>query len=230
MAEVRDFAKIYRLGCCKMPQGFSHKASLAASAGFMAPSRVDMRDFCTPTEDQGATPWCAAYAAVQWAENILWRVEDAPREIAAKWVYEWAKQHDGHPNEDGTSLTDVLEALRGSVFDRDKCKVKVVRANRLSVRYALHKFGCVLGSFNLDSSWWTATKQSPIIDGEGEQNLGYHAVLLCGYDKQGVWLQNSWGKDWGEYGFAKIVWPAFDKQFSYGAVLSNALDDLTINT
>lgn len=228
--EIEEFAQTHKVGFCKMPKGFSHLSALTASRRFLAPSKIDLRDMCTPTEDQGSKPWCAAYAAAQWAENIQWRVKDAPTNIKPDWIYTYAKQHDGDPNGDGTTLTHVLEALRGSVFDRDKCKVKVLRPSRLAVKYAIHKFGCALGGFNIDSSWWGVKKSTPVITGKGTPNQGGHAVLICGYDKEGVWIQNSWGKDWAEWGFAKMTWDAFDKQFMYGAVLSNVLDDMTIHT
>lgn len=227
---MTPFFEVYKPGCCKMPKGFSHRAILTATSDFLAPSRIDLRDLCTPTEDQGPKPWCAAHAAAQWAENIEWRVSGRPGQIAPDWIYAWAKQHDGYPDEEGTTLTEALEALRGSVFDRDKCRVKVVRPNRLAVKFAIHKFGCVLGGFNIDGSWGLVSKDDPTVAGDGERNLGGHAVLICGYDKRGVWIQNSWGKDWGEWGFAKVPWAVFDAEFLYGAVLSNVLDDMTINT
>lgn len=226
----REFARKHPAGFCKIPSGFSHLPVCKASAEFMAPSRIDLRDYCTPTEDQGTKPWCAAYAAAQWAENIKWRLTDRPENIDPTPIYKYAKSVDGDPDGDGTTLTAVLEALTKSVFTSGACRVKVVRASRLSVKYAVHKFGCILAGFNIDSGWWGVTRTAPLITGGGQPNQGGHAVLICGYDKQGVWIQNSWGKDWGEWGFAKVSWTAFDREFLYGAVLSNVLDGLTLNT
>jgi len=44
---------------------------------------------------------------------------------------------------------------------------------------------------------------------EGERIEGYHAVVLVGYDdtKNAIELRNSWGKDWGEDGYA---WMSYD--------------------
>lgn len=227
---IEEFAKKHPAGYCKMPRGFSHLAAMKASQQFMAPSRIDLRDYCTPTEDQGEKPWCAAYAAAQWAENIKWRLLDVPQNYETEPIYKYAKTIDGDINGDGTSLTAVLEYVRKFLFsDNTKCTVRVLRPNRLSVKYAIHKFGCALGGFNIDSSWWGVTKDAPVITGKGAPNQGGHATLICGYDKQGVWIQNSWGKSWGEYGFAKIPWEVFDKQFLYGAVVSHVLDGMNIN-
>lgn len=227
--KMRDFAALHPVGFCKMPRGFSHKVALRASTGFLAPSRIDLRDYCTPTEDQGLKPWCAAYSAAQWAENIKWRLTGRPEDVDPAMLYKYAKEHDGDPCGEGTTLTAVMDALHQFVFKSDNCRVKVIRNNRLSVKYAIHRFGCALGGFNIDSSWWGVKAGSPVVAGTGETNLGGHAILICGYDKQGVWIQNSWGKGWGEWGFAKIPWDVFDREFMYGAVLTSVLDGLTLD-
>ena len=36
--------------------------------------------------------------------------------------------------------------------------------------------------------------------------LGYHEVLVVGYDATGVRIQNSWGTSWGDRGFADLAW------------------------
>ena len=222
------FATRHPAGFCHMPKGFSHMATLSASPKFMAPSRIDLRDYCTPTEDQGVKPWCAAYAAAQWTENIKWRIRGYPVDVDPAPLYKWAKAHDGDPKGSGTTLNAVLGALKQEEFPGDQHEIKVLRPSRLAVKYALHKFGCALGGFNIDTSWWGVKTECPKITGEGTPNQGGHAVLLCGYDKEGVWIQNSWGKGWGEWGFAKIPWTVFDRQFMYGAVLTRALDGLSL--
>ena len=226
--DIEEFAKSHPVGYCKRPKGVSVLPAMKATMQFMAPSRIDLRDYCTPTEDQGMKPWCAAYAAAQWTENIKWRLTDVPANLEPAPIYQYAKTIDGDPNGAGTTLTAVLEYCRKAWFTSASCKVLILHANRLSVKYAIHKFGCALGGFNIDSSWWGVKQDAPIISGKGTPNQGGHAVLICGYDKQGVWIQNSWGKGWGEWGFAKLPWQAFDAQFMYGAVISNVLDGLTI--
>ena len=228
-SDIEEFAKKHPVGFCWKPKDFGRLAAMKATTQFMAPSRIDLRDYCTPTEDQGEKPWCAAFAAAQWAENIKWRLTDTPANYEPAPAYKYAKTIDGDPNGEGTSLNAVLEYVRKYLFaDNPKCQVLVLRPSRLAVKYAIHKFGCALGGFDIDSSWWGVTKDTPVITGKGTPNQGGHAVLICGYDKQGVWIQNSWGKTWGEWGFAKIPWEVFDKQFMYGAVVSHVLDGMTM--
>ncbi len=39
-----------------------------------------------------------------------------------------------------------------------------------------------------------------------EPIAGGHAMVMIGYDNEGVWICNSWGKDWRDSGFAKLSW------------------------
>ena len=190
----KKFEQEHQVGFLKMPKGFSHLPSLSATRQFMAPSRIDLRDLCTPTEDQGSKPWCAAYAAAQWAENIKWRLTDCVEQIDPTPIYKYAKSIDGDPYGDGTTIPAVLEALKHiGVFGKE-CTVKVIRPSRMALKYAIHKFGCCLGGFGVSEEWWGVTKKSPVITGKKAYvNRGGHCVLVCGYDKEGIWIQNSWG-------------------------------------
>ena len=40
----------------------------------------------------------------------------------------------------------------------------------------------------------------------GEKEYGYHAIAVVGFDKDGIVIQNSWGKYWGFNGRAVIPW------------------------
>ena len=228
--KFNEFMEAHPVGFCKMPPHISRDELLLASPKFQAPESIDLREYCTPTEDQGSKPWCAAYAAANWAENILWRKTDYVQQIDPAWIYAHAKSIDGDPNGDGTTLTAVLEALLArSVFDPVVCKPKVIRRSREALKYALHRFGAVLGGFNVTREWYRVGSTKTYISGRDRLPfLGGHAVLVCGYDPFGVIIQNSWSADWGNYGFAKIMWEEFDRSFMYGSVLSNCLDGLTV--
>jgi hypothetical protein len=36
--------------------------------------------------------------------------------------------------------------------------------------------------------------------------LGQHALAAFGYDQTGVWVENSWGTQWGREGWAELSW------------------------
>ena len=229
--DINEFAKTHKAGYLEVPKDLDVLPSLAfGGTKFVAPCTVDLRDYCTRTEDQGSKPWCAAYSAAGFAENVLWRINDYPSQIDPSGIYKYAKTIDGDPHGDGTTLTAVLEALlKDGVFDRSVCSIKVIRADREKVKYAIHKFGCCLGGFNITSEWYELNERKTAITGDHGEELGGHAVLLCGYNDAGVIFQNSWGEGWGAYGYGLITWDAFDRQFMYGAVLDNCLNGMKMN-
>ena len=219
-----------KVGFCKVPDNLDELPSLCFANGmFKSPSTLDLRDYCTKTEDQGNTSMCAAYTAAGFAENILWRMTDVPQNIDPVKIYRYAKSIDGDPNGEGTTLTAVGQALLDNgIFDKTKCAMKVVRSEAL-VRYAIHKFGCCLGGFNITEEWYGCDRKHPMITGRMlNKTEGGHAVLICGYTRSSVIIQNSWGTEWGHYGFGMISWEAFRKQFMYGVCISNVLDGMTI--
>lgn len=50
---------------------------------------------------------------------------------------------------------------------------------------------------------------------ESDDQLGGHAFIIVAYDRDGFWIQNSWGADWGKQGFCHV---------SYSDWLRNGLD------
>jgi hypothetical protein len=50
-----------------------------------------------------------------------------------------------------------------------------------------------------------------------EFSAGDHAVFAYGYDQKGLWIENSWGTDWGKNGTAELSWD-FVKFFAFEAV------------
>lgn len=203
-----------------------------AGKKFIAPATIDLSDYNLRPKDQGNKPWCAAYAAAGFAENILWRKNDYPMEIDPSWIYEYAKKVDGMPDADGTTLTAVLQALLANkVFDSDICTIKVLRTLE-QVKYAIHKFGCCLAGFNISKEWYGCNKKNPTIygrKGTSQTLIGGHAVLCCGYDRNFLKGRNSWGDEYGWYGDFAISWNKAEAQFAYGAVFDNCLYDMKMN-
>ena len=230
---IRDFVKAHPVGNFCRISGKALKGTLPVlKLGQLdVPKAVDNRQYCTAIEDQGAKPWCAAYSAAAFAENVLWRKTGRIREVEPQDIYAYAKQHDGDPTGDGTTLDVVLDALCvQGLFDAQTCKVKMVGrgwrgTDATDVKAAIHRFGCILGGFNITEEWYELAKKGvTTVTGKPCATLGGHAVLIVGYDKSGVWCENSWGKDWGDCGFGYISWKAFRDQFMYACVLTNCLN------
>jgi len=168
---IVDGRKKYKLNCVKVPERVKTKslAALAASPRFTAPKTVDLRDYCTQTENQGNLPYCAAYTAVGFAENVMWRRDDYITQIDPVAIYKRAKEIDGDPGE-GTSLTAVLDVLlEKKYFDPNLCKIQVIYDTigfEQSIKYAIHKFGCLLLACDITEEWYLCGPKKTAITGK----------------------------------------------------------------
>lgn len=196
-----------------------------AKGGIMVPSSLDLRDKVLPTENQGTTPHCVAYTCTSWAENILWMKTGTPKNLDADKVYKYAKTIDGYPDTDGTTLDAALKAMiHLKMIDASKTDVKLFNLV-IDLKRAIHKYGPTPICMRI-STTWNKHYGKLVMDTTTGDNLGGHAVIACGYNRTGVYIQNSWSKDWGKYGFALITWDVFNAQFVYGAVVKDCLNDM----
>ena len=217
-AKILKFAEAHPVGFLRYPRKLA--APLRAVKKFIAPAEVQSRGLCTRTEDQGSTSQCAAYSATQFAESINWSNKHYWDEIDPAKIYARAKETDGDPDGDGTTLNDALEAiLYYKYIDPTDCKVVNVNYNNL--KFALHSYGRIVGGFNITEDWY-APKQGVISTTTGG-SLGGHAVFVVGYNRDGIFIQNSWGESWGKNGFALVSWDVVKKQYIYGAVIKGCL-------
>lgn len=225
---VDEFAKNHKAGYCRMPfadvELMEFNRPFTASATKAVPLSVMCLGAATKTEDQGRTPKCAAYSASSLAENILWRKTGVlPTDIDPDALYAYAKSVDGDPNGDGTSLTAVGQALLAKgIFDKTKCAVRTI-FSPFDVRAAVHRYGCCLLGLNITDEWYRGNTE---ITSVTAPQVGGHAVMCPGYDQDGPWVQNSWGLNWGQNGFAHISWRAFNRQFMYGMFISGCYKDM----
>lgn len=222
-----DFANRHRVGSLIIPKSVERDYIIPCD-NFVAPDKIDERPRMTKVEDQGSNPWCAAYAATQFAENVIWRKTGRPQNIDPSMIYIRAKEIDGMPGVNGTTLEAALQALIDTkVFDGKICKVRSIKRNQKSVQFALHRFGVILAGFNVTAEWWklnmkkTAICSKYILPGQGG-----HAVCLCGYSDVGAYICNSWGSKWGQYGYGLITWDKLEEQMICGAVIDRCLDGM----
>ena len=227
----REFMKLHKAGFLKVPENLNRLPSLKASKKFVAPSVVNSMGLCTITEDQGATSKCAAYSTTSFAEAILWKKNHYPTQLDPAAVYAKAKELDGD-NEDGTTLVSAMKTLLlvyPDLFDKT-CKPKTITAfggDVSNIKFAIHKYGMMVGGFNITTDWYDCnSKCKGWIPSNGGKSVGGHAVLICGYNQNGLQIQNSWGPSFGESGFATLSWDDVAKQFMYGSILQGCLKHL----
>ncbi|RTL42353.1 MAG: hypothetical protein EKK48_10185 [Candidatus Melainabacteria bacterium] len=69
------------------------------------------------------------------------------------------------------------------------------------------ELGMIFVSALVHHGWSTVSEYGFITYEPQAQIIGGHAFLIVGYDQVGFWFLNSWGKNWGCKGFARISYP-----------------------
>lgn len=195
-------------------------AAVGVPSRFVAPKKLDFRDMCIQTSNQGDKPHCAGYATAGHIEVTNWKLKHYPEQVDGDAIYLAAKKIDGD-DVAGTTLDSAANAAIN--LGLTKGKPKYVPNEVDSVKFAVHQFNTCIGGFMITEEYNFVTKDGTITDAPGARALGGHAMLICGYDPEYVYIQNSWGEDWGLYGFCRITWAQFSRQFMSGMVLSNEL-------
>jgi len=192
--------------------------ALGAPLSFRAPATIDHRDYCTPTENQGQTSMCAAYTAAGFAEATLWKRNHYPVQIDPSPVFKWAQENDGLDGSYGTTLNAAAQALVAlNILPNGKGRAIGKDPNEL--KFAIHKGDVCFGGFMVTDEWSKTGKDGVIPTLPQWKSGGGHAVLMCGYNRDGVWFQNSWGVNWGLYGFGFMTWKMFSEKWLYGFTL-----------
>lgn len=70
----------------------------------------------------------------------------------------------------------------------------------------LYRVGPIMAGLTVDESWDNATKNGGYVDEfKPKTARGGHAIVVCGYRADGRFIiRNSWGKDWGDQGYAYV--------------------------
>lgn len=83
--------------------------------------------------------------------------------------------------------------------------LRVNHQDLTAMHCAISEVGVLYATGLVHSGWNNVDPKSGLIEFTGQQDiLGGHAFALVAYDREGFWLQNSWGPKWGRRGFAKI--------------------------
>lgn len=192
------------------------RAYAGAGQQYIVPATVDLRAQLLASSNQGQTSQCVAYALAGWLEFYRWKHFGITAQINPGPIYARAKQLDGFPSVEGTTLEAGVRAAE----ELGLIRVLDIRSitHPTEVQRALHQYGCVLAGFNIDDGWLDAQPGGWIPPGRNP--LGGHAVLLCGYNLAEDWFafQNSWGEQQGWRGFNRMRGAQFAQQFDYGLV------------
>ena len=135
-----------------------------------------------PVLDQGPLPACEGFA---WLGYLHAGPQPSWPVFNGAMLYYAAKHRDGHPELDGTWSWAVVAVLQEAGYLQ-------------TVRYT---------SVLTDALAYLATTGPVVVEAPWPGTPSRHAFLLYGVDaaRTHVWLQNSWGDDWGTRGTAR--WP-----------------------
>jgi hypothetical protein len=176
--------------------------------------------------DQKSEGACTGFA-VAAAINILNQRAGRNIVVSARMLYEMAKRNDEWPGEsyDGSSLRGAIHGWKNMGVCEDTMwpyytgatkgsltieKAKNARNNTIGAYYrlkpvisdfhaALNETGVIAVSAKVHKGWDYA--KDGIIK-HYEKTDGGHAFIIVGYSDKGFWIQNSWGKGWGDNGVA----------------------------
>ena len=154
----------------------------------------------------------------------MWRKTGQPVNYDPGELYKVAKTLDGYPDEDGTTLYAILQGMIQLGWTDKKEEDIRYFCDIDSLKRAVHRYGTVLIACEICSQWqihFGLDMKKSI-----GNPIGGHAITCCGYDKKGVFIQNSWGLLWGSLGYARIAWDVFEKEFREGGYYANILNDL----
>jgi hypothetical protein len=103
----------------------------------------------------------------------------------------------------GQLLTGLNDARTADALRRPLgAYYRVNHKDLVAMHAAIAEVGVLFATSNVHQGW-----AEPGADGLIEftqEMLGAHAFAIVGYDRNGLWIQNSWGEEWGHEGFACI--------------------------
>jgi len=88
---------------------------------------------------------------------------------------------------------------------------------------AINEAGVIFCSATVHEGWTNENLVEDTIKFEKEEKGG-HAFAIVGYNKVGFWVQNSWGKEWGNDGLAIWTYEDWQKNIQDAWVLRLALE------
>lgn len=176
--------------------------------------------------DQKSEGACTGFA-VAAAINILNQCTQCDTVVSPRMLYEMAKRNDEWPGEeyDGSSLRGAIQGWKNMGVCEEEYWPYRMGANKgeLTIAAAKNARNHTIGAYYrikpVISDFHAALNEAGVIavsakvhkgwnapdNGQIEHHdkpTGGHAFIIVGYNDKGFWIQNSWGKSWGDNGVA----------------------------
>ncbi|MBQ5949918.1 C1 family peptidase [Massilia sp. ST3] len=197
-----------------------------------------------PVLDQGQEGACTGFGLATVANCLLMRRKQKPdkTQVSARMFYELARRYDEWPGEDyeGSSARGAMKGWhKHGVCSWDDWPYKVppgdhgftdarmcaartrplgsyFRVNHkdlISMHAAIAEVGVLYATCAVHTGWQEVGADGIIH--QSDSMIGGHAFAIVAYDRDGLWIQNSWGDDWGKEGMCHL---------SYDDWLANGTD------
>ena len=201
------------------------------------PKKVDYTNKMSPVRDQGDQGTCVGFATATGMKEYQEFLDyEKLVELSPRFVYAEAKEIDGVPGLEGTTIRAAMQVLRAKGVCQEKFwpykphqedKPKEGAAVNAK-KFCIKTYARIL---NLDELHMSLATKGPAVLGiqvfkgmpktktgivpmpkRGERSLGGHAICACGYDegKGLVKFKNSWGK-WGNKGYGYLPYSYIER-------------------
>lgn len=190
-------------------------------------------DCKVPVLDQGQEGACTGFGLATVANYLLLRRKRYPDpiQVSARMFYELARRYDEWPGEDyeGSSARGAMKGWHKhgvcswddwpyEVGDDDygftdtrmcaACKrplgsyFRVNHKDLIAMHAAIAEVGVLYATCAVHKGWQEVGPDGIIH--QSDEMIGGHAFAIVAYDENGLWIQNSWGKDWGHKGMCRL--------------------------
>jgi hypothetical protein len=184
-----------------------------------------------PIRNQGSEGACTGFALAAVADYLLrTRRPDGGQvpEVSAHMLYAMARRYDEWPGEDysGSSARGAMKGWyqhgvcsqaawpdSAGVLDAARSReamerplgayFRVDHGDLVAMHAALAEVGVLYATAQVHVGWQDPSDGIIELD---DQVVGGHAFAIVGFDRDGFWIQNSWGTEWGAGGFGRIAY------------------------
>jgi hypothetical protein len=188
-----------------------------------------------PVHNQGPEGSCTGFALMTVAHYLLRTraIDPDPADVSPRMFYEMAKRYDEWPGEsyEGSSARGAMKgwhkhgvcaeslwSYESGAVDRDLTETRAndalsrplgsyYRVNHkdlVAMHNAIAEAGVLFVTSVIHRGWLLPSADGIILP--HLQLMGGHAYVIVGYNADGFWIQNSWGKDWGRGGCALLTY------------------------
>lgn len=215
------------LGCRFDPQ--DNRDMPFKASEITLPSAVNNLEYITPIKNQQHEGSCVGFAVTKGVEMAYWKKTLERSDLSERWAYENAKQNDEWPGNayEGSSVRGGLKGVHksglcpenfwpyvpgkpgrpksGAIKEAMKFKIKSYAkiVGMQDIKAAIFRNGVVVASAMVHDGWMNPNKKTAVIPYKPQyKDLGGHAFIIVGYNKNGFIVVNSWGTEWGKKGWA----------------------------